>query len=253
MKPVMKLDLDGKPDSDVKKVKNRSSLFRRRKIELHKVAGKTHTSFDSSEDDDDDFVPNTFKLKQTKVSEPEEVKPEEVRPTIVPDPSVVKDLKERREHAQFEEQLKDIDEPPPMDDTYLGVEYDKRFTDGRLALTPNEQRVQEILKRQEIEQALSDVQSSESDLDESITFDQIYEDTISKHVPGFKSTTWYPKPKFHKIQPVSDVEKTIDSQLQQLQAVSKANKKIIDIIESQIMGLDQEKAVLVNRLRHFEN
>ncbi|ODV87769.1 hypothetical protein CANARDRAFT_51733 [[Candida] arabinofermentans NRRL YB-2248] len=101
-------------------------------------------------------------------------------PPIVPTQSQIKELKERRYRSQLPEfdELKQQDLKDDYDsdheyktthrdddmdmDMDVDIDRDERFTDGRLAVSTNEQKLQQLLQRDEIEEALYHAQLSNS-------------------------------------------------------------------------------------------
>ena len=154
------------------------------------------------------------------------------------EPALIKALKDRRNRSEINQYIREHDQndndkinfislkannSDDLDNGYLEADTDDRYSDGRLALSKDEERVQKLLKRREIEEALSDVQEEISENEgtkgnhfndlgntEDADFEEIYRNIAPQNLHKIEHSsmdilkTRYPKPKLREIKPLDE-------------------------------------------------
>jgi len=206
-------------------------------------------------------------------------------PEII-DPSVIKELKDRRNRAEINHYARVEDQNnnnettviPLTEDAnsvdsntrYLEVDTDERYTDGRLALSEDEKRIQDLLRKREIEEALSDIQDDISDnkdtsenLDnignmENTEFEEIYRKIApqSLHKSNQSLTDQlklkYPEPRLKKITPLNEKIEQTKKCIQSISRVVQRNKQEKQRANYLLDEVMTEKSALIKRVSQVE-
>lgn len=169
---------------------------------------------------------------------------------FMPGASTIKELKERRYRAQIDELSNQknnsiLEEYGPEnsrvkeddnDDRDNEVDKDEHLNDGRLAISKSEQKLQEWMKREEIEEALYNAELS--DEDKSDTGDDMVKLNLENNVAFTSIEVVYEKiPEF---EPAFEIVK---DKLEVFQQVKKKKKRKLEQLKEETQRLNDKKII----------
>ncbi len=202
------------------------------------------------------------------------------------EPALIKELKDRRNRSEINQYIREHDQndndetnfispkannSDDLDNGYLEVDTDDRYSDGRLALSKDEERVQELLKRREIEEALSDVQEEISENEstksnhfnglgnaEDADFEEIYRNIApqtlhkSEHSSMDTLKARYPRPKLREIKPLDEKLKFMKKRTELNMTLVEKNRQERQQAELLLGEVITEKDTLLKRVSQSE-
>ncbi|QPG76330.1 hypothetical protein FOA43_003716 [Brettanomyces nanus] len=296
------MDSDSNNDEEKQESKVMTSKFFKRRIRNFKETtndddddddqGSNETE-DIDQSDSDDLEIQTLPIRRKSPFRGKKVRPPEAgeleyttgsynqSATGIPEASLVKELKERRyrkqtkefEAAKEEERQEDYDsdfrrnkqnekDSNDDEDSEMEVDRDEKLSDGRLALSTNEEKVQKLIKRKEIEEALFELEeesTSDSEKNEGVSsgsdsvLKEVFESVAPKHflkkdiIDSLEAK--YPMPRLKKVPPLEICLQQMQKRLQNLQQIQKLNRKKKEQIDTQLHGLRAEEGKLAQKLQ----
>lgn len=242
------MELDSDEDDNIELPKVRIGFKKRAfKSQSGRKKESAHLS------DDDDNLDIQLKPRPRKVVEKltvversqedtpvDEGAPIESIPTIL-DASMIKELKERRNRAQMDiltqentDAQEDEDKPDTQSNDLMEVDTDIRYSDGRLALSRGEQKVQALLRRKAIEEALSDSEGTSDD-------QEVYDSVIPAHLNKKTLAEKYRMPKLAHIPDYETSYVVAKTHLSELEQLTSQNKDALIQIAHQQGNLDSQE------------